>query len=175
MRNRDEKMLYSGDAQGSVKGWADEEHHEAERLYRIRAPSSFLRLPAQASPGAGEAAASKPAAKHGPAAFLFSSVPVQSGQQAAKTEDSSKGGGNDPHGRRYSLASFGPVRLAAGAFSRSSSSDHTPSEQESASTSTTAPRSSVATVKPKTGSSLRSTSARPLRQKVLLAGRPSEH
>jgi hypothetical protein len=41
-------MLYSGDAQGMVTGWADEEHHEVERLPR-RSSGTFLRMPASSS------------------------------------------------------------------------------------------------------------------------------
>jgi hypothetical protein len=45
LNSRDEQMLYSGDGQGMVTGWADEEHHEVERLPR-RMSGTFLRVPA---------------------------------------------------------------------------------------------------------------------------------
>lgn len=146
---RDEKMLYSGDAQGAVKGWADEEHHEMERLYRVRGPTSFLRLPAQASHntasslGAGGAiGGEKPEKVKSPrqlppgTSASLSSLPSVSldeleppltphktrsgGSPGQIPRSGSSGLASYASGRRYSLASFGNMRKATSfAFGRS--------------------------------------------------------
>jgi hypothetical protein len=123
-------MLYSGDAQGMVTGWADEEHHEVERLPR-RSSGTFLRMPAsssssrsadaipRATSSSSLATSSSSAASLALAASDTYPLSPRSGSGSGGSRPSSpteapptSAGGATPVGRRYSfgLGSLVPTR-----------------------------------------------------------------